>query len=126
MYLCSVCGVCSKPGQTRQTHVIYRTVPESTQTHVVKIKRDREKWTQIQTVRTPTRKTIDRELDVCKDCKGYLDEGMTMEQVATLVIKIRQDEQQRLEGVTKQSKQRKDKPDWVNGAISLGGTAKTK
>lgn len=126
MYLCSICGVCSKPGQTRQVHVIYRTIPEGTQTHIVKVKRDREKWTKVETVRTPARKTIEKELDVCRDCKGYLDEGMTMDQVATLVTKIRQDEQQRLEGVTKQTRQSKAKPDWANGAVSLGGSAKTK
>lgn len=125
MYRCCVCGECSKPGQTRQVHTIYRDVPESTQTHVVSVRRDREKWRQVVTVRTPARKTIDREIDVCKDCKGYLGEGMSIEQVRTLMLKIREQEQRHTEEITETRKQR-NKPDWTHGAMSLHGAAKPK
>lgn len=123
MYRCGVCGACSKPGQTRQVHTIYRDVPESIQTHVVKMRSDRERWKQVMTVKTPARKTIDREIDVCKDCKGYLDEGMTITQVTALMAKINAEEQQRIDEANGVVEKKRSKPDWTNGATSLRGSA---
>jgi hypothetical protein len=61
MYLCSICGVCSKPGEKRKLHIIYRYDAGA------------------------PGKQIDKELPVCGECKRKLD--MPEDQFNLLIAK---------------------------------------
>lgn len=62
MYLCKVCGRCSRPGQHRLVHVVHRTV------------KDR--------VTGLLRQEIAREVPVCEGCDAALRQGRSLNGLA--------------------------------------------
>lgn len=68
MYLCAVCGACSKPNQPRKVWVIERHIPHT----VTELDGERV---------VSTRTEIERELPVCHDCYKCLNEGSTLSEL---------------------------------------------
>lgn len=65
MYLCSICGACSKPGQSRKVWVVERTVPHMmTDCNGYEIK--------------TTRTEIEQEIPICHNCYDNLKHGSTL------------------------------------------------
>lgn len=71
MYRCSTCGACSKAGQSRLLHIIYREIP------VVRVLAGERI--------VGSRREIAREMPVCRSCKFLLDKGMLLSQVQMIV-----------------------------------------
>lgn len=67
MYLCGVCGSCSKPGESRKTHLIEREVPGP----------------------HGPRREIAREVPLCSECAFKLARGLTLDQLCREVRAMR-------------------------------------
>lgn len=79
MYLCGICGACSKPGQARKVKVIERTVEPGHQRH--RARRDGDGRPTTVTVASPARTEIAQEIPICHDCDNKLQLGSTIREL---------------------------------------------
>lgn len=81
MYLCGICDKCTKPGQQRLVHTIYRMVPSGLQVHKRHAGHGYGPSTAV--IESPPRREIAREVPICHDCAGRMSAGATFEELVT-------------------------------------------